>query len=88
METLSAEQEKLAHPSGLLAVASHHPDYRRTLLDGDLSLMPAHDISPFLAGMIFANFTSLLSVRFAITDDSDGWIVVLVTNSDPRYAVG
>jgi len=50
--------------------------------------MPAHDISPFLAGMIFANFTSLLSVRFAITDDSDGWIVVLVTNSDPCYAIG
>jgi len=59
-----------------------------TLLDSDLSLVPAHGIGPFLASVLFADFTSLLAVRLAVTDDGNGRIVVLVTNSNPSNAIG
>ena len=59
-----------------------------TFLDGDLSLVPAHGIGPFLASVLFADFTSLLTVRLAVTDDGNGRIVVLVTDSNPSDTVG
>jgi hypothetical protein len=61
---------------------------RRTLLDGDFSLVPTHDIGPFLASVLFADFTSLLAVRLAVTDDGNRGIVMLITNSDPGDTVG
>lgn len=87
-ETLSAEQEKLAHPSAISALGPGVGFSGRTLLDGDLALVPAHDIGPLLASMLLADLTSLLSVGLAVTDDSDGRIVVLVTDSDPGNTVG
>jgi hypothetical protein len=87
-DTLSAEQEKLAHPSdGQLGHAEAWKN-RHTLLNGNFSLVPAHDISPLLASVLFADFTSLLSIRLAVTDHSDGWVMVLVTDSDPSDTVG
>jgi hypothetical protein len=50
--------------------------------------VPAHDIGPLLASVLFADFTSLLTVRLAVTDDGDRGVVVLVTDSDPSNTVG
>jgi len=50
--------------------------------------VPAHGIGPLLASVLLANFTSLLTVRLAVTDDGDRGVMVLVTDSDPGDAVG
>jgi hypothetical protein len=50
--------------------------------------VPTHDIGPLLASVLFADFTSLLSVGLAVTDDGDRGVVVLVTDSDPSNTVG
>jgi len=50
--------------------------------------VPAHDISPLLASVFFADFTSLLAVRLAVTEDSNRGVVVLITDSDPSNTVG
>jgi hypothetical protein len=49
--------------------------------------MPAHDIGPLLASVLFADFTSLLTVGLAVTDDSNRGVVVLITDSDPSNTV-
>jgi hypothetical protein len=38
--------------------------------------------------VFLADFTSLLTVRLAVTDDGDRGVVVLVTDSDPSNTVG
>jgi hypothetical protein len=50
--------------------------------------VPTHDIGPLLASVLFADFTSLLTVGLAVTDDSNRGVVVLITDSDPSNTVG
>jgi hypothetical protein len=50
--------------------------------------VPTHDIGPLLAGVLFADFTSLFTICLTVADDGNRGVVVLVTNSNPSDTVG
>lgn len=92
IEILSCEQWNVAHPSKQVFVSAHFKPSDvaagLTFFNGDFTLVPTHDIGPLFARVLFANLAPLFTIRFAIADDSNGRVVVLVTHSDPCNAVG
>jgi hypothetical protein len=50
--------------------------------------MPTKKVGPFFSSVFLTDFTSFLTIFFAITDDSDTTVVLLVSDSDPGDTVG
>jgi hypothetical protein len=57
------------------------------LADDDLSLFPAQDVGPLLAGSLLADLHSLLALSPVGEDDGESVGVLLISHSDPTEAV-
>lgn len=59
-----------------------------TIPNGNLSLMPAEYISPFLPFMLYTNFAPLRTVIFPVANHDNTTVMLLVANTDPSKAIG
>lgn len=59
-----------------------------TIPNGNLSLMPAEYISPFLPFMLYTNFAPLRTIIFPVANHHNTTVMLLVANTDPSEAIG